>query len=343
MNDKIYDILMDQDEITWKDLILQLIRSEEMDPWDINISELSKKFIQTIKKLKELNIAISGKVLLAAALLLRIKSTRLVGEDLMEFDRLLASTDKDDLYADDDDSEDNNPNVAVNVDGEEMKLIPRTPQPRKRKVSVYDLLDALAQALNVKKRRVLSQVREKEMSIPEKKIDLSKLMDQLYNEVVEYLYCSKSGKMPFSKLVPSEEKHDKVLTFIPILHLSNSHKIDLDQEGHFGEIWMQVSKGERKVTVDYEEYDEDKESKKKEKRKKRREELAKKRDEKEQKKLEQESSNVEDESVKEENVDELSMQRDTMSGVGGSEEIVQELSSVEDLSSEEKPEVNQDL
>ena len=42
--------------------------------------------------------------------------------------------------------------------------------------------------------------------------------------------------LTFSKLVPSENKEDKVFTFIPLLHLTNQRKIDLEQKEHFGEI-----------------------------------------------------------------------------------------------------------
>src|SRR3989344_5635587 len=37
-------------------------------------------------------------------------------------------------------------------------LIPRTPQPRQRKVSIYDLVEALERELEVKKRRLLHSI-----------------------------------------------------------------------------------------------------------------------------------------------------------------------------------------
>ena len=93
MQEKIFSMLVDDNEISWKSIILELIRSEQMDPWDIDVSLLSHKYIDRLKNLKEQDLAVSGKVLLAAAILLRIKSTRLVGDDLDEFDRLIAGTD----------------------------------------------------------------------------------------------------------------------------------------------------------------------------------------------------------------------------------------------------------
>ena len=44
-------------------------------------------------------------------------------------------------------------------------------------------------------------------------------------------------KLSFSKLLPPRaKKEDKVFTFIPLLHLTNQRKIDLEQREHFGDI-----------------------------------------------------------------------------------------------------------
>jgi len=252
-HEHIHDILIKKDEITWRSIILELIKTEKMDPWDINVSQLSKMFIKTLRKLKEMNLHISGKMLLCAALLLRIKSSRLVGDDLMEFDRLLASAeDTEDMYSDEDYVHDELGRMGVSIDKEQLTLQPKTPQPRKRKVSVYDLIDALAIALNVRRRRILNQIRTKEIKAPEKTMDISKLMDDLYNDVVGYLMREDSGKVAFSALVPGESKEDKIFTFIPLLHLTNARKIDLDQPQHFGEIWVKLAKNRKNSNRDKE-------------------------------------------------------------------------------------------
>jgi len=243
----IYDVLMKQDEITWRSIILELIKTEQMDPWDINISKLAKMYIKALKKLKEMNLQLSGKVLLAAALLLRIKSSRLVGEDMMEFDRLLASGEEEDLYSDEGFVEGELGAMGMRMGEGQLALVPKTPQPRKRKVSVYDLIDALAIALNVRRRRILNQIQTKTMEVPEKTTDISQLMDNLYNDVVAYLTREQSGRIAFSDLVPGESKEDKIFTFVPLLHLTNARKVDLAQKKHFDEIWISLAKKKEKA------------------------------------------------------------------------------------------------
>jgi segregation and condensation protein A len=245
-HENIYDILTNQDEITWRSIIIELIKSEQMDPWDVNVSLLSKKYIKTLKKLKEMNLALSGKVLLAAALLLRIKCSRLVGDDLMEFDRLLASGEDNDLYSDENFVEGELGSMGMRLGQDQLKLTPKTPQPRKRKVSVYDLIDALAIALNVRRRRILNQIQTKTMDVPEKKFDISQLMNGLYEDVVGYLTKDQADRIAFSNLVPGDSKEDKIHTFVPLLHLTNARKVDLEQKKHFDEIWISLAKKKTK-------------------------------------------------------------------------------------------------
>ena len=101
MQDKLYEIIINKDEITWQSLIYDLIKSGQLDPWDVDISLLSKRYIEALKQLKEANFFISGKVLLAAAFLLKIKSEKLVNEDFAEFDSLLYPKDVNELLKQD--------------------------------------------------------------------------------------------------------------------------------------------------------------------------------------------------------------------------------------------------
>ena len=91
-HERIFQILYKEDEVTWQSLLYELVKKEGMNPWDINISLLTRKYIDIIKTLKELDFRISGKIVLAAALLLKIKSNRLVGEDLDYLDSLFAQS-----------------------------------------------------------------------------------------------------------------------------------------------------------------------------------------------------------------------------------------------------------
>jgi len=232
MQDKIFELLFDKDEITWQTVIYELIKTEQIDPWDIDVSLLTQKYIGMLKKLKEMDFRISGKVLLAAAILLKIKSNKLVGEDILEFDRMIEGSEEDeieDLYEDITD-------IETTKETDIHSLIPRTPQPRKRKVSIYDLMGALEKALEVKRRRVMQNIPPMDIDIPVKTKEITQIIRDIYGKIKLFFLRTKKNRLTFSQLIPSDTKNDKISTFIPLLHLTTQQKIDLYQEKHFGEI-----------------------------------------------------------------------------------------------------------
>lgn len=228
---KIFDLLLDKDDITWQSIIYELIRTEQMNPWDIDISLLTNRYINIIKQLKKMDFRISGKVLLAAAILLKIKSVRLVNRDITEFDSLFAAEETDDLFYEDE------TDAKALLGSEQIpSLIPKTPQPRQRKVSVYDLINALEKALEVKKRRVIRSIPPADIEIPQQKFKISEKISEVYSKIRRFFTLSPRKTLTFTNLIPSDTKYDKVATFIPLLHLTTQRKIDLMQREHFGEI-----------------------------------------------------------------------------------------------------------
>ena len=68
---KIHKLLFNR-EIGWQEIIFDLINSDQLDPWNIDIVVLTDRFFQKIEKYEELDFFVSSKVLLAASLLSRI-------------------------------------------------------------------------------------------------------------------------------------------------------------------------------------------------------------------------------------------------------------------------------
>jgi len=230
---RIYTLLVDKDEITWKDLMFDIINSEGMDPWNLSISKLTEKYIEKIKTLKRLDMKVTGKVVLAATLLLRYKSKRLIGEDLDEFDRLLAANEmsEDEFY----DNLDMKRDPSQIPDFEKMKLIPRMPQPRQRKVSIYDLVGALEKALDVKKRRILRTMPQMNIRLPDKKLNIQILIKETYKKILLF-FKNGFSRLTFSELTRNVSKEEKIFSFQSMLYLYHERKLDYVQDQHFGEI-----------------------------------------------------------------------------------------------------------
>jgi len=240
MQQKIVDLLLNHDELGWKNIIYELVESEQMDPWDINISLLTQKFIQIIRKAQEHDLTIPGKIVLAAAILLKIKATHLIDNDISNLDKLINQTDEipeDELFGEMGQQLRNPGDLA------HPQLIPRNPQPRNRKVSVHDLVEALQRAMATKK-RILAQQRPVAFPYrPHRKTDIMDVIKDVYHKITYYANKDKNTKMTYTRLLPPKAgKQEKVYTFMPLLHLENEEKIVMEQQKHFDEIQISLVK-----------------------------------------------------------------------------------------------------
>jgi len=76
--DRIYEVATNQDIIDWKSFLYELIYKEGLNPWDIDLGILTKKYLLALKDLKEVDFNISGKFLTVAVYLLKTKSEKLL-------------------------------------------------------------------------------------------------------------------------------------------------------------------------------------------------------------------------------------------------------------------------
>jgi segregation and condensation protein A len=234
-SERIFSILFTQDELTWQNIIYDMIDTHEIDAWDVDIGLLARKFIQKVRLLQEMDFRISGKVILAAAILLKIKSNKLIDEDIAALDQIINGVDEDvDLL------EEGGIDEWNALGPGKPKIFPRTPQPRKRKVSVYDLVRALEKALETEQRRKRWIVNAPEVRVPLKTKDVSEVISDVYGRIL--VHFKQNQSLTFSQLIPSDSREDKVMTFIPLLHLETQRKVDMAQEQHFGEISIALAK-----------------------------------------------------------------------------------------------------
>ncbi|MBT3395474.1 segregation/condensation protein A [archaeon] len=233
MQDQILDMLLKEDEITWQNILYDLIKSEQMDPWDVDISLLSNKYLETLRKMQKMNFFVSGKIILAASMLLKIKSKKLLTDHIEQFDSFLFQSEEPEEFEEFETEEDFEEPSA------EPKLTIKTPQSRKKKVSIKDLVHALELAIEVDKKRKVRHLERDSvpvMEMPKKTVDISKQISGIYQKVVEYFSTKKGENLTFTHLLNSGSKEDKVATFIPLLHLENQRKVDINQQVSFGEI-----------------------------------------------------------------------------------------------------------
>ena len=211
---------------SWEDIIYHIVSYENLDPWDIDIVKLADSFMKYIRKLKMLDFRIPAKVILVAAILLKLKS-----------DTLSPFKSEEVEYASE---------VSFNEYEElreklsQIKLSPSIQRRVKRKVTLEELVDALKKAMKVKKkkerlRKLLDKRIAEEITIEE---DIESRIEKLLSKIDSLIAKLKSKKVGFRKLVDRWEREEIVRNFVPLLHLSSRGVVETEQKKLFDEIWI---------------------------------------------------------------------------------------------------------
>ena len=216
------------------DLLLHLIKKEEIDIYDIPIAHITLQYLSYIEMMQMLDLDVAGEFLVMAATLMRIKARLLLPagpeeeeeeEDpreelvrrLLEYKRFkeAAQTLKE--------REDHMRRVfergisEITFDGGEAEL---------EEASLFDLLDALKAALA---RTVEPPPHEVEAD----RLNIMKRMDEVWEML------RSRGKVRFSELLETCHTRMGIIgTFISLLELIKSGRAGAVQRSVFGEIWI---------------------------------------------------------------------------------------------------------
>jgi len=134
----------------------------------------------------------------------------------------------------------------IELDEEIPLLIPKSPIPRHRKVTLQELIGALNKAIVTENRRIKKEIlnknalRETGISLPKRKFNIKDKLKELHDKLLEYFKKNEEEKrLAYSTLV-GEDRDERIAAFFPLLQLENNKKIWLEQEIHFGEIdiWL---------------------------------------------------------------------------------------------------------
>ncbi len=234
--DQIHDLLFNR-EMGWQDIIYDLINTEELDPWNIDIGILVEGFLIKIQEYEEIDFFVSSKVLLAATLLLRIKSELILSKYLRSIDSILFG-----------EEEKREPRELerIELDEDIPGLIPRSPMPRFRKVTLDELIESLNKAIITENRRIKKTIvdknalRETGISLPKNNFNIKSKLKSIHGKVLLYFDANKSHKRVSYTRIIGEKKEERALSFFPVLQLESNGELWLEQENHFDEIhiWL---------------------------------------------------------------------------------------------------------
>ncbi len=217
------------------EIILEMARKGEIDPWNIDVVDITDRFLQKLEKAKELDLRVSGRVLLYAAILVRMKAEAIALESLRIDD--VEESDFEDDFVDFTDTltEDVYPDFYP----EEIDLRMRMPRRRAKRINTLkELIEELKRAEAVEKRRRKRKRRkepqiESTLEVPHEE-SMEETIEAIEREIMRKL--SRKETLTFSSIIRGRKLEEIVDYYISILHLVFRGRIEIRQEEFYGEI-----------------------------------------------------------------------------------------------------------
>ncbi len=201
------------------DILVSLAKNGEIDPWDIDVVDVTDKFLAHVAQLEKLDLRISSRTLLFASILLRMKSDALEAPEPDEEDEI--EPEEDDLQAC------------------FPALKPKVRRHARRHVTLSELIEELKKATKRKERsdarRMMRQYDEAfDASAVAHSEDIEKQVTRVHDELKRRF--EKHDRILFSELIPGPTAEAIIQTYIPLLFMANRRQIQLEQHELFGEI-----------------------------------------------------------------------------------------------------------
>lgn len=227
------------------EILVQLAEKGEIDPWDIDIIEVTDKYLTALNKSPRENLLNAGRAIFFASVLLRLKSDILLN---ISNETLIASQQTENYFPEDDlllgDDE-----VHLDLTKLDTFLIRSSlaKLQRKRKISLGDLIFALQQAEEEEEKRAIRVKLRSERAIkivaPEipddfleiaQEEDLEDIVEKIEAIVEEHLTDDK----PITLTFLSGILNNKTKPFLALLFLSHSQRVVLEQTEFYGEVFI---------------------------------------------------------------------------------------------------------
>ncbi|MBT4191885.1 MAG: segregation/condensation protein A [Candidatus Diapherotrites archaeon] len=210
------------DQPAWKTILVDLVKSAKMDPWDIDVSELTGKYLEKINQLEHNSLRVPANAILACAILVKTKSKylKLSSVEEEEEEKQELTEDQRELFL------------------EELPDLIANRSLREGRISLDELVDSIEGIIQQtdSKKGVTRNIPRMELDFDTTSIEerLEEVFDLIKNK------ADSQGIVLFDDLVTNKENDSIIDTFLPVLFLMNSGKILAYQEEFFGSIFVKL-------------------------------------------------------------------------------------------------------
>ncbi len=211
--------LIDQPE--WKTILIDLVKTNKMDPWNIDVSNLTEKYLEKINQMENLNLRVPANAILACAILVKTKSKQLKLSSLDEEDeKEELSEEQKQLFL------------------EELPDLLASRSLREGRISLDELVNSIEDIIQQAepKKNILRSMPKMELNFDT--ISIEEKLDDIFDLIKQK--ADSQGIVLFNDLIQLNDNNSIIDTFLPVLFLMNSGKILAYQEEFFGDIFIKL-------------------------------------------------------------------------------------------------------
>lgn len=233
------------------ELLVGSVKEGKMDPRDLDIIEVTDRYLQKIDTMEHRNLTISGRLFFYASVLLRLKAEYTAKgylnlrlregddapvDDAMEYEELEA-----DLLGE----------AAVAAQDEQLRLpgmvvVPRPAGTRRRGLSLGDLIAALQRCDDLERRRERARRNQGRDTAQQREVvetahedDLGGDIGFLRTKVGGFSWESQDSRVPFEQLIC--EHLSPTTAYMALLFLASNSEVELHQQSFYRD--LSVSRG----------------------------------------------------------------------------------------------------
>jgi segregation and condensation protein A len=208
---------------TWRELLVELVEKERIDPWAIDLARIVDSYLTVVKQMRVLDLHVPANIMLAASILLRLKSESLsifevpqeAAEEQIQTERVIPAVEA---------------------------LVPRSRMQPGRRITLQELMDVLNDAMKITEKRAIAVTEHSvPLTFPVVKEDIDAKISAAYMLIKSN--ADKEGMVCFSQVSKRFDSLTSVLIdfFIPILFLAHRKSVALMQETFFDDILIKLT------------------------------------------------------------------------------------------------------
>jgi len=221
------------------DLLLHLIKEDDIDIYDIEIGKITKQYLDYIKKMEQLNLNIASSYLVMAAELIEMKASMLLPnqeEVLDEYEedpkdrlikRLIEYQNYKEISSKFQELEIQRKEIFTKDPSDLTEYNLNNSGNLSEDIGLSDLLNAFEKFLNRKEfmKPLNTKIANKEYSISIRSTEIKKLIKT-------------KKRVSFEELFEIPTKDFVVITFLAVLNLAKERQIKIEQENNFSDIYL---------------------------------------------------------------------------------------------------------